>query len=125
MRFRPRGRVQLRGATPRRVAAARRALRRERQRLVLFANQVAAEQPTPQERVEHFDLELLQTDQRHRDLAARHWRWGRRQLAQLPPSTRDQILAAWNRSFIPPDAAYFADFVRRQLLQRSLPVSEE
>lgn len=120
MRHRIRGRVQVRGLTPQRIAAARRAFRRERVRLALFAEQVADEQPSPEERVYAFDLQQLKTDQQHRDLAAKHWRWGRRQLARLNPATRTQVVQAWNDSWIPADAAYFADFVRRQLKLRSI-----
>jgi hypothetical protein len=72
-----------RGITPRRLIAAKTALRRERERFPLFADQVAEEQPTPDERIAHFDERLLNGDQGQRDLAAKHWRWARRQLADV------------------------------------------
>jgi hypothetical protein len=115
-----RGRLQPRGITPRRLAAARKALQRERQRLPLFANQVAAEQPSAPERIEACDLDLLRREQEHRDLAARHWRWGRNVLARQDEAVRREVVARWNSSTIPPEAAYFADFVRRQLMLRGL-----
>ena len=67
-------RPRLRGITSRRLAAARRALAKERQRLALFAEQVAAEQLSPEERITQADLDLLEYDQGHRELAAKHWR---------------------------------------------------
>lgn len=91
-------------------------------KLPLFATQVAAEQPTPEQRIEHFDARLLNADQGHRDLAARHWRIGRQQLALLSEAVRREIIASWNASSIPPDAHYFADFVRTQLRRRGLPI---
>jgi len=120
MRHRLRGRVQPRGVTTRRLAAARRALTRERDRLALFAAEVAADQETPQQRIERSDLQLLAQDQAHRDLAAAHWRWGRRLLMRVAPAVRCEILERWNASWIPADAAYFADFVRRELTKRGI-----
>lgn len=118
-----RGRPQLRGLTPRRLAAAKRALRRERDQLALFADQVAAEQLTPQERIEAFDLDLLRQDQGRRDLTAQHWRWTRRQLRRHHRCAAD-ILAKWNCSWIPATGTYFANFVRRELKARSLEIEK-
>lgn len=117
-----RHRPEPRGITPRRLSAAKRALSRERDRLPLLAGQVAAEQPTPEDRIQHFDRQLLEHDQAHRDLAAKHWRWGRTQLSFLSAEIRVAILAAWNASSIPANAHYFADFVRTELRRRDLPI---
>ena len=116
------GHLTPRGITPRRLSAAKRALQRQRERLPLFADQVAAEQGTPEERIEHFDQRQLEREQGHRDLAARHWRWGRYQLSQLSAEIRLEIIERWNSSMIPPQSHYFADFVRRQLRDRGLPI---
>ena len=125
MRHSLRGRPRLRGITPRRLAAAVRALRRERERLILFADQVAAEQPTPEGRVTQADLDLVDYDQGHRDLAAKHWRWGRRQLARYP-EVAPEILERWNsHRWLPPYPGYFADFVRTELRKRGLSVDDE
>ena len=67
-----------------------------------------------------FDDRLVVHDQTHRDLASKHWRWGRRQLSLLSAGIRAEIEARWNASSIPPDAHYFADFVRRELRARGL-----
>lgn len=125
MRYAVRHRLRPRGATPRRLAAAQRALRRECDRHALFAEQVRSEQGTAQQRIERFDQELLDADQRHRELAATQWRWGRRQIARLSAEVRAQILSQWNCSSIPPTAAYFADFVRRRMRQRGLPLDDD
>ena len=112
-----------RGMTPRRLAAARRALTRERERYALFSDEVAADQESPEQRIDRFDQRSLRQDQGHRELAAKHWRWGRRQLEAVEAETRDQILHAWNRSMIPADAHYFANFVRTRL--RRLGISPD
>ena len=92
------GHLTPRGITPRRLSAAKRALQRQRERLPLFADQVAAEQGTPEERIEYFDQKQLERDQGHRDLAARHWRWGRHQLSQLSAEIRLEIIERWFES---------------------------
>ncbi len=86
------GHLTPRGITPRRLSAAKRALQKQRERLPLFADQVAAEQGTHEERTEHFDQRQLEREQGHRDLAARHWRWGRYQLSQLSAEIRLEII---------------------------------
>ena len=105
-------RPKCRGVTTRRLAAAERVLARERQRLALFARQVLAEQETAEQRIRRHDADNLLHNQGLRDLAAKHWREGRRMLHSLPPDLQKQVHEAWNRSSIPPDAAYFVDFVR-------------
>jgi hypothetical protein len=114
MRHMIRGRISLRGVTPRRLSAAKRALKRECDKLALFADEVAAEQPSPEERIEYFDLRVLESEQAMRDLAAKHWRWGRGQL-QRYPEHKKQILGQWATSWCPPEGTYFADFVRTRL----------
>jgi hypothetical protein len=108
-------RPEPRGVTSRRLAAAERVLARERQRLALFARQVLAEQETAEDRIRRIDADNLRHDEAFRDLAAKHWRDGRRMLSSLPNGLQADTLAAWNRSSIPPDAAYFVDFVRTRL----------
>jgi hypothetical protein len=114
-----------RGLTPRRLAAARRALSRERDRYALFADEVAAEQETPEQRIDRFDLRMLEQEQAHRDLAAKHWRWGRRQLEAVSEEIRDQILSDWNKAWTPSEAHYFADFVRTRLKRLGITLTDD
>lgn len=118
-------RPEPRGVTPRRLSAAKRALRRERERLTLFASEVAEEQETPEERIDRCDREMLRADQGQRDLAAKHWRWGRSQLSSVRAEVRAEILDRWNKSWIPAHAAYFADFVHRELKRLGLPHADD
>ncbi len=112
--------LSIRGPNTRRIAAAKHALERERMRFALFASQVLDDQQTPEERVCRFDKQAIAQEDRHRDLAARQWRRGRRLLTAAAPAVRSEIIAAWNRSSIPAEAAYFADFVWRALRDRCL-----
>jgi hypothetical protein len=115
IRHRIRPRFEPRGSTPRRLAAAERALKRERDRHPLFASAVAAEQGTAEERIARFDRAAIVQEQSFRDLAARHWRLGRQWLASVNAEVREVLLAQWNASSVPADAAYFADFLRTRL----------
>ena len=125
MRHSVRHRPVPRGMTSRRLATARRALANERDRYALFADQVAAEQESPEQRIDRFDQRMLRQDKGSRELAAKQWRWGRRQLEAISEETRDQILEAWNRSFAPPEAHYFADFVRTRLRRLGISPQED
>ena len=109
VRYRPR----LRGITPRRLSAAKRALQKERNRYALFVNQLVQEEP--EERINRFDAQVLVREQSYRNLAAKHRRWGREELRNVATEDRSRILDAWNGSSIPPEAHYFADFVRRHI----------
>jgi hypothetical protein len=79
-----------------------------------------AEQESPEERIDRMDQAMVAQDQSHRDLAARHWRWGPRMLRSLEPHLQASFLKEWNRSTVPPDAAYFADFIRTRLRRLGL-----
>ena len=104
-----------RGVTSRRLAAAERALKREREALPLFAAQVAAQQPTAVKRIRDRDALGVRAEQGMRDLEAQHWRWARQQLTAASDEIREDIIATWNRSPTPPNGSYFASFVRTRL----------
>ena len=103
MRHEVRYRHSPRGITRCRLAAAKRAFQRERER------------PSIEEWIESFDDRERQAESAMRDLAATHWRWGRRQLENVSDEVQQQILNAWNRSMAPPSAHYFSDYVRTRL----------
>lgn len=107
-------RAAARPMTPRRVQAARQALAREREDCPLFEEEIAEEQPTPQERVRTIDAQQLAHWQRIRDQTARTWRAARRILFSLPADERDRLLAEWQAASYPAGAGYFADFLWRR-----------
>ena len=104
-------RATARAVTPRRLLAAKRALERERDDCPLFADGIAAEQPTPAERVESIDAEQVAHWQRIRVHTARTWRAARCILNSLPAEQRDRLLGEWQSAPYPAGAAYFADFL--------------
>lgn len=72
------------GVTPRRLAAARRALQTQRNKVALFADHLAAEQPTPEERVERALLSSTELDREMRTYEANQRKKARRKLAAMP-----------------------------------------
>ncbi|MBW3596954.1 MAG: hypothetical protein KY475_06730 [Planctomycetes bacterium] len=107
-------RAVARPITPRRLRAAENALRRERERHPLFADEVAANQPTPEERLAAVEANQVAHWQRIRDHAARTWRAARSILGSLPANEREKLLREWATAPYPPRAEYFADFLWRR-----------
>jgi len=113
MRFRREGfKPGPRGITPRRLAAAKRALQRQREKLPLFADEIARSQPTPEERIRKHD----ETWERHkksiRSFVANQWCEGRRKLRAMPKAEQKKLLDYWNNhKFLPASSEYFADLV--------------
>lgn len=106
-----------REVTQRRIANAERALKRQRDKLPLFADQIAAEQPTAEERCRGFDDGLYKFWQEHRDLEARMWRECRRAISVMPELDRKTLMVQWNQSNWPGNSVYFSVFLRTRLQQ--------
>ncbi|MBK8188858.1 MAG: hypothetical protein IPK79_00225 [Vampirovibrionales bacterium] len=100
--------------TSRRLAAARRRLERQAMALPLFADQIRAGQPTPEESVAAADRQTKRQFDAHRKYEAESWLKGRRLLRQLPAERRAEIIAAWNASGVPARPEYFLDFLRKK-----------
>jgi hypothetical protein len=98
-----------RPVTGRRLAAARRALQRQADKVSLFAELAPVE--TPAERVERFDSDSVAMVLRWRQHTAQTWRRARRQLRALTPEQRAEVLAQWENKFLPKQAHYLADII--------------
>ena len=109
MKFDPFIKATRRPVTGRRLAAARRALQRQTEKVALFPE--LAPKETPAERVHRFDSDSVAMVQRMRDHQAQTWRKARRQLRALTPEQRAEVLAQWNNKFLPKTAVYLADIV--------------
>jgi hypothetical protein len=119
-------RAHARPITSRRLQAAKRALQRERDQCPLFADDIAEEQPTEEERVRMIDAAQVAHWQRIRDHAARTWRAARRILFSLPADEQDRLLAEWQAAPYPAGASSFADFLwQRTGRSASLERAEE
>lgn len=97
--------------TPRRLAAARRALQKQADAVALFPE--LQPKQTPQERCEVIDLEGVAYWQRIRNHTAETWKQARRDLRALTPEQRAQVLARWHcPNWHPPhEAHYLADLI--------------
>lgn len=100
------------GPSPRRVAAAKRALKKQREKLPLFASEIAAGQPTPEERIEFYDQALLKMIKRMRDFDASQWREGRAMLRELTPESRKRFIEYWNNCYGPKKAHYLCTMLQ-------------
>jgi len=107
-------RLTPRSITPRRLQAAERALKHERQNRPLLATQIAEEQPTPEERIHAIDAQHHAWWQAIRDQASHTWRAARKILQGLPEDEQRELLTRWNAAAYPGRSEYFADFIREQ-----------
>ena len=100
------------GATPRRLAAARRALQKQRDKYPLFAKEIAAGQPTPEERIQTYDRDIIENMRMMRKFISDQWRRGRKALKAVPENEQRELLNHWNQKrFGPLTSEYFANLV--------------
>jgi hypothetical protein len=93
--------------TSRKEAAARRSLKREQERLPLFAAQIAEEQPSIEEIRRRRTIAWTDSEQTWRQLKARHWRQARSRLRLEPVARQKIMLEYWNtHRWYPGDPLY-------------------
>ena len=110
----PRARIDARPSKAR-LATARRALKRQRDQVPLFADQVAADQPTAEGRIQSLDEAYEHYLQRFRDFVAASWRRARKMLREMPAEQRAAILAEWQYGHLPGSSEYLLDLIRRRM----------
>lgn len=104
------------GITPRRLSAAKNALKRQRDKHPLFADDIAKEQPTPEERILGFDArhEAIQRETWDRHKA--QWADFAIAVGQLHEADRELFVSEWNTAPTPCDLVYakshFAKFLQ-------------
>ena len=99
--------------SPRRLAMAKRALEREREKAPLFADEITKEQPTPTERILQLEERAKRMFQRLRNFEACQWKRARKLLRTLPLESQRKFLDYWNNEWNGPHTSeYFADLVR-------------
>jgi len=103
----------IRGITPRRLAAARRALLNEQNKLPLFASMIAQGQPTPEERIQKVDIGIVEMTREDRKRRAEKWRKARNLLRNLPDQDRAGILEWWNRPVYPLCPEFLLDLIHQ------------
>lgn len=112
MRFSRYERVTVRLVKKQRSAASKKWIRKKIDKAGLFADEVKAEMPTPEERIERHDEQFRGWLQSRRDVLARKWRELRRKLWERPEEERQRILSAWSVSPLPGDPGYFENFLK-------------
>jgi hypothetical protein len=103
--------VRTLGPTPRRLAAARKAIDRERGVGTLFVDAPAM---TPEERIARFDAGQLESERELRDRRARLWRTARARLLALPADRRRLLLEWWNGTDCPGDPSYLLGYIDQE-----------
>ncbi len=84
------------GVTGNRLRGAEIALRRQREKVPLFAGHLAAQQPTPEERIADFDAVLVEASRDRRNTQAKCAREARALLAGLTQEQRELVLLRWS-----------------------------
>lgn len=116
-------RAEGRGITPQRLAAARRAIEKDRENNALTPELVKPYNSDPETRIERSDNRYLFVARALRKHDADCWRKGRRMLHELSPEMREICLHLWNREAYPLTGTYFCVHVRR-CLERSEEILE-
>lgn len=109
MRFQPQIKRTKREWTGRRVAAAARAVRRERESVALFPE--LSRYATVEERIAEVDADGAAMVDRWRAHAAKSWRKARRLIAAMPELQRRGMLRYWQESHCPADPSYLLDAI--------------
>lgn len=111
--------------TKNRLRHAERFLARERTRFALFADEVAADQPTAEERIASFDAGQELVQQEWRVKRAADWRKARQRFHDLPVEQRQAVDAMWRRRTYPLDPLYLIALIGRIRTGELDPVKEE
>src|SRR5690606_4095293 len=123
IRFERALRAEPRGATPQRLAAARRAIEKDRENNALTPELVKPYNADPETRIKNADNRYLFVARALRAHDAKCWREGRHLLQELTPEMREKCLRLWNREAYPLTGTYFCTHVRR-CLERPEEINE-
>lgn len=92
------------------VGAAKRAVKKERDRAGLFGEELMRFK-TVDERISQMDERMISFSKRIRSYDAELWGKAKKSLRSMPKNIQYQILAFWNESNYPKKAVYFADLI--------------
>ena len=106
MRFTPHQGIYAYERTNRKLKAAERRLRLDREKFPLFAEEIGESQPTPEELLDSRARSFITSQQRNRDRAAADWWRARAELRAIPEPDRSAFIRYWNRSKCPGNATY-------------------
>ena len=97
--------------TKRRLSCAERALKKQRDKIPLFASQLV--QPTALQRIQNFDADLMKQIVVYRHNAAKGWVEFRQKIKELAPGSKIKFLEYWNNSSCPGSSVYALTILRK------------
>ena len=97
--------------SPRRIAAAEQAIRKDKYNNALTPELIKYNSASS--RLQAVEKNSIIYWRNIRNLHAKHWRRGRSMLAHLPEKTRKEILSYWNIYKCPAEGCYFCDVIQR------------
>src|SRR3546814_18775143 len=97
MRFTPHRGIYAYVRTNRKLKAAARRLRLDREKFPLFAEEIGESQPSPEHLLDARARSFVTSQQDNRDRAARNWWQARAELRPIPESARGAFIRHWNR----------------------------
>jgi len=112
MRFRRWPRVTAYEDTPRKRTALARSQRLKREKLPLFADLIAEQQPSADDEMARRADIWPRSQRTERDRRARAWRHARQHLSAYADNLRAVILALWRECPYPADPSYLLDLLR-------------
>jgi hypothetical protein len=111
--------TKARGIAPRRLAAAKRVLKKQRDKYPLFTDQIAARQPTPEQRILEMDAKFVEEWDKLRQAACKKWLELRRIIRKgICPELKMAFLSSWYNLSYPADPYYASDFLLRLVKEK-------
>lgn len=111
MRFTPHQGIYAYERTNRKLKAAERRLRLDREKFPLFSAEIAESQPTPEELLDARGKAFVANQQDNRDRAARNWWRARAELRAIPEPDRAAFVRYWDRCKCPGNATYLLTYI--------------
>lgn len=111
MRFTPHHGIYAYVRTNRKLKAAERRLRLDREKFPLFAAEIAESQPTPEELLDARGKAFVENQQANRDREARNWWRARAELRAIPEPGRAAFVRYWDRCKCPGNAVYLLTYI--------------
>lgn len=97
----------------RRLAAAKRRLRLEREASPLFSDQIAELQPTPEQRIREMDERVKARFEHFDNYQKETWNKSIAELSEMSPDDQKRFMSYWNSGQQPDTPAYLAGAIRK------------
>jgi len=99
--------------SPQRLAAAKRTLKKQQDKYPLFADEIAANQPTPEERIKYYNECTIKRIKSMRRFEAQMWLKARAMLKNFTTDSRERFINYWNTQWSGPrTGTYLCELIR-------------